>query len=243
MNLEKAKDTYKEVQKTILRGEQLEFYTDVPRLLPDHVKPECLERTMEIQEYTRDEGGRKSTKENRSPTSGAKRKRNDNISRNIPAGASTGFVSVADLLIKRPKKQKKTKTTVQQKDFDDAGEDDDTDLEIESGIVDVLSRRTRSFTPLSSNHPGKAALRRAKTTVPKAAKGIKQKKRTELSSSQVSNRGVDDADDVDIEHTLIPYVSPSSGKGKHGKSISPSSLASSTKAVVDLTDSEDDQGQ
>ncbi|KAG6885932.1 hypothetical protein C0993_007434 [Termitomyces sp. T159_Od127] len=241
LNLEKAKDTYKEVQKTILRGEQLEFYTDVPRLLPDHVKPVCLEKAMEIQEYVRDEGRRKSTKENRSPALGTKRKRNDNISRNIPAGASTGFVSVADLLIKQPKRQKKTKTPVQRKDFDNAGEDDDTDLEIESGIVNAAPRRARSFAPLSSNHCEKATLRRARTTVPRKAKGIKQQKHTEPSSSQFSNRGVNDVDDVDTERGPIPYESPSFGKGKPGKSISLSSPASSINAVIDLTDSEDDQ--
>ncbi|KAG6891407.1 hypothetical protein C0992_007186 [Termitomyces sp. T32_za158] len=241
LNLEKAKDTYKEVQKTILRGEQLEFYTDVPRLLPDHVKPECLERAMEIQEYIRHEGRRKSAKENRSPVMGAKRKRNDDISRNIPAGASTGFVSVADLLIKQPKKQKKTKAPVRQKDFDDAGEDDDTDLEIESGIVDAAPRRARSFAPSSSSRHEKDTLRRARTTAPKKAKGTKQNKPRELPSSQFSHRGLNDIDDVDIERGLIPHELPSPGQSKYGKPASPSSLASSVKAVIDLTDSEDDQ--
>lgn len=197
---------------------------------------------MEIQEYIRDEGGRKSTKENRSPALGAKRKRNDDISRNIPAGASIGFVSVADLLIKQPKKQKKTKAPLKRKDFDNAGEDDDTDLEIESGIVNVSPRRARSFAPLSTNHQEKTALRRTKTTVPKKAKRTKQKKHTGPSSSEFSTRGVDDVDDVDIERGLIPYESPSFGNDVHGKSISPSSSID-IKAVIDITDAEDDQGQ
>ncbi|KAG6902797.1 hypothetical protein C0995_011284 [Termitomyces sp. Mi166 len=270
LNLEKAKDTYKEVQKTILRGEQLDFYTDVPRLLPDHIKPECLEKAMEIQEYVRDEGRKNSIRENLSLSSGTKRKRNDDISRNIPAGASTGFVSVADLLIK-PKKQKKAKTPVQQRDFDNAGEDDDIDMDIESGIVNAAPRRANSFAPSSSNHSDKPTLRKAKTTIPRKTKGTKQKKRTELSSSQFPSRSVDNMDDVDIERDLV--VPPESLKSLSFESrgvddvddvdierdlvVPPesfeslsfddpglsesSSLISSSRAVIDLTDSEDDQ--
>ncbi|KNZ71452.1 ATP-dependent DNA helicase MPH1 [Termitomyces sp. J132] len=231
LNLEKAKDTYKEVQKTILRGEQLEFYTDVPRLLPDHIKPECLQKAMEIQEYIRNEGKKQSAKENRSPVSGTKRKRNDDISRNIPAGANTGFVSVADLLIK-PKKQKKLNLQVQRKDFDNAGEDDDTDMDIESGIVNAAPLRAKSFVPSSSNHFDQTSLRKAKTTIPRKTRGIKQKKRTELSSQL----------DVDIERGLV--ISPSCGDpkpslNKHGKRPSSPSPASTITAVIDLIDPED----
>ncbi|KAG6911756.1 hypothetical protein DXG01_000002 [Tephrocybe rancida] len=246
LNLEKAKDTYKEVQKTILRGEQLELYSDVPRLLPDHVKPECLEKAMEIQEYIRDEGKKKATKENRSPTAGTKRKRNDDISRNIPAGASTGFVSVAELLVKGPKKQKRTKAlSLPRKDFEAAGEDDGTDEDIESGIVSAAPpRRTRSSVPSTSKSSDKGMPRRAKTKVPKASK---KKKNVELSSSQFSSKGVDDMDDMDIERGLVAPLdslvscdrtsSRPNDTDERGSSPCPTS---SSNAVIDLTDSEDD---
>ncbi|KIY45345.1 P-loop containing nucleoside triphosphate hydrolase protein, partial [Fistulina hepatica ATCC 64428] len=54
-NLDKAKATYKEVQKSIVRGEQLELYGDVERLLPDNIKPQCLEKVMDIQPYVRED--------------------------------------------------------------------------------------------------------------------------------------------------------------------------------------------
>ncbi|KAI5898666.1 P-loop containing nucleoside triphosphate hydrolase protein, partial [Schizophyllum commune H4-8] len=40
LNLEKAKEAYKHVQQSITRGESLELYADVDRMLPDHIKPE-----------------------------------------------------------------------------------------------------------------------------------------------------------------------------------------------------------
>ncbi|KAL1739408.1 P-loop containing nucleoside triphosphate hydrolase protein [Schizophyllum fasciatum] len=58
LNLEKAKDAYKQVQQSIVRGEALELYADVDRMLPDHIKPECLEQIMEIEEYSTKAGKR-----------------------------------------------------------------------------------------------------------------------------------------------------------------------------------------
>ena len=45
-NWQEAQVKYREVQKTIVRGDQLELYKDVPRLLPDDVKPSCIEVRM-----------------------------------------------------------------------------------------------------------------------------------------------------------------------------------------------------
>lgn len=143
LNWDKAKDTYGELQRCIVRGDQLELYGDVPRLLPEHAKPQVLEKKMEIEEYVRQErASRKKSAvvndENLSPK-GKKRKRNDDFARNIPQGASTGFVSVKDLLIKGAvvKKRKKAKT----KGFDPtAAEDDSTDMELEANLMDI--RRT-----------------------------------------------------------------------------------------------------
>lgn len=77
-NWHEAQVKYKEVQKTIVRGDQLELYKDVPRLLPDCVKPSCIEvcigrsphrrililasqTVMEIIPYQREVPKRKST--------------------------------------------------------------------------------------------------------------------------------------------------------------------------------------
>ena len=192
--MDKAKVTYKEVQKSIVRGDQLELYTDVARLLPGHIKPECLEKKMDIQEYIREDGRKKGasrTNSRLSPSTG-QRKRNDDIHRNIPDGASTGFVSVADLLVKGAKRSK-----VVPKDFDLAAEDDDVDIDIEAGSV-TAPRRTGSIPLASKKGSATSNLRRSKTHVQK-----RKKRPVEPSSSQFSNKGVDDMDDVDIEQGLI----------------------------------------
>lgn len=163
LNWDKAHDTYGELQKCIVRGDQLELYGDIPRLLPDHLRPQVLEKRMDIEEYVREQLGRKKASvivEDGEPTVGRKkRKRDDNIDRNMPPSASRGFVSVADLLVKG--KKKKIKLTK----FDDAlADDDSTDMELEGRILDI--RRTVS-TPVmaesSSTH--KNALPKSRTMV------------------------------------------------------------------------------
>jgi ATP-dependent DNA helicase MPH1 len=83
---------------------------------------------MEIQEYDRSATERSRQTAAKGPSK--KRKRNDDPARDIPPGACTGFVSVADLLVKQnDKKRKKTAR------FDEnAGFDDETDEEIEAGL-------------------------------------------------------------------------------------------------------------
>ncbi|KAJ7293338.1 hypothetical protein C8J57DRAFT_1268767 [Mycena rebaudengoi] len=187
-NMDKAKVTYKEVQKTIVRGEQLELYGDVERLLPDHIKPQCLEKQMEIQEYVREDGKKKRSTDPKSSTKGTKRKRNDDMYRNMPDGASTGFVSVAKLLVKGSKKRK----VAEPKDFDQAGQDDDTDMEITSGIL-CLPRRAASSAASTSSAPPKvkSKLRRAATEGSKAKK--KTKETPEPTASQFSSKAMDDS--------------------------------------------------
>lgn len=164
LNWDKAHDTYGELQKCIVRGDQLELYGDVSRLLADHLRPQVLEKRMEIEEYVREQTGRKKasvTVEDGEPTvSGKKRKRNDNIDRNIPPGASHGFVSVANLLVKG-KKNKKPKLT----EFNDAlADDDSTDMELEGNLLDI--RRTVS-TPVELSSARKSTLPKSRTMVSK----------------------------------------------------------------------------
>ncbi|KAG1871187.1 hypothetical protein C8R48DRAFT_698038 [Suillus tomentosus] len=206
LNWDKAKDTYGELQRCIVRGDQLELYGDVPRLLPEHAKPQVLEKKMEIEEYVRQEhASRKKSAvvndENLSPK-GKKRKRNDDFARNIPQGASTGFVSVKDLLIKGAvvKKRKKAKT----KGFDPtAAEDDSTDMELEANLMDI--RRTAS-TPAGVSTK-KDKLRNARTMDPSkkrqpATSRRKVKEKEPLTTSQFSRKGDDDDDDVEIEQGI-----------------------------------------
>ncbi|KAF9459485.1 hypothetical protein BDZ94DRAFT_1300548 [Collybia nuda] len=200
-NLDKANETYKEVQKIIWRGEKLELYADVERLLPEHVKPQCLEKVMEIQEYAREETRRR--KETLSPTKGIKRKRNDDVARNIPTGANTGFVSVADLLVKGQTKRKKASVP---KDFELAGQDDDIDRELESGLILNPPRRTKSSIESTSKHTATKRRLRKSLTMDTARIPRMKKQSTPLvepTSSQFSSKGIDDEDDLDIEQGII----------------------------------------
>ena len=185
------------------KGEMYELYSDVERLLPEHIKPECVEKMVTIEEYVRKDLKKNSPKKG---AQGTKRKRNDDIARNIPDGASTGFVSVRDLITKGSKK--KPKKVSLGKDFEAAGEDDDTDLDIESGLVLGAPRRTQSAAADSSTTDKrvvKARLKKSSTigaTKPTKSR-VKKTKTNPLTSSQFSKAGEDDSDDLDIESGLI----------------------------------------
>ncbi|CAA7264708.1 unnamed protein product [Cyclocybe aegerita] len=200
MNIEKAEATYKEVQKLISKGEMYELYSDVERLIPDHMKPECIEKMVEIEKYVREEGRKRASPKKKGATQGVKRKRNDDIGRNIPEGASSGFVSVRDLVIKGAKKPKKATLS---KNFDADGQDDETDEDIMSGRI-LASRRTQSAAASTSNEKPakKATLRRSATTAGSRSKA-RRKRLEEQSLSQFSRQGQDDSDDMDIEYGAV----------------------------------------
>ncbi|GJE91515.1 DEAD/DEAH box helicase domain-containing protein [Phanerochaete sordida] len=199
-NWEKADDDYKNVQRFILRAEALELYGDVERLLPAHIKPECVEMVMEIEEYARVDPA-KARAERLPPAK--KRARNDDAMRNIPAGASTGFVSVKALL----QKGKKRKKALEAVDFDHAAESDDDDRDIAAGILGP--RRTAS---MPAEKPKAKRLKRSKTVAGGDEEGTGGKKKAkgkqkatqelprfdELTSSQLERLGQDDSDDEDI---------------------------------------------
>jgi hypothetical protein len=53
-NFEKAKEAYNMVQNSITKGDHIELYTDVPRLLPSNVHPQPHEMVMPIVGYKRE---------------------------------------------------------------------------------------------------------------------------------------------------------------------------------------------
>jgi ATP-dependent DNA helicase MPH1 len=200
MNWNKAREAYDYVQRSIVRGEQLELYDDVERLLPDHVKPQCLEMVMEIEEY--DRSATEKSRESTTQAPSKKRKRNNDPTRDMPPGACTGFVSVAELLVKQKVKRREKVTK-----FDEnAGLDDDTDEEIESGLF--APRRAASTSAATSAKPVKTKLKRAKTAVDGGKKRQTTRKKTKAcvgadiskpSPSQFSRKGASDSDDMAIE--------------------------------------------
>lgn len=193
LNIEKAESAYREVQKQISKGELYELYGDVERLIPDHMKPECVEKVVEIQPYVREKN---SPKKKGPPPQGTKRKRNDDIMRNIPEGASTGFVSVRDLLVKTTAKKVKLS-----KDFDACGKDDETDEDIESGRIMVPPQRTQSAAACPrSETTGKGKLRKS-STITESKRSRSRLKRKE--EEPFTKQAVDDSDDLDIQEGAI----------------------------------------
>ncbi|KAI4528478.1 P-loop containing nucleoside triphosphate hydrolase protein [Schizophyllum commune Loenen D] len=260
LNLEKAKEAYKHVQQSITRGEALELYADVDRMLPDHIKPECLEQVMEIQEYVREEPRSRSAASRSNSTANStaskKRKRNDDPGRNIPAGASNTFVSVKDLIVAGAKKRK---TSIKERDFSDAGTDDEDDLAIEAGLdVDPSSfRRTASEkAPSSKRKTGEAGkVKRAATTAgttksrkkktdddeggktKSKGKGRKRKEeeKKEWTASQLARAGASDSDDMEVEAEAVPMMGFQSAAALHNcrrKTTSSTSRSSSPEVPI-----------
>ena len=170
------------------------------------MRPQVLEKNMDIEEYVREETGRKKKvppehEDGESLVKGKKRKRNDDVDRNIPPGASKGFVSVANLVVKK----KKTKT----RKFDHTlAEDDSTDMELQTNLMDT----GRSLSASAAGEPkskNKASLRKTRTTEPgrkpttgSVRKKGKTKKSEPLTASQFSCKGNDDSDDIDIKRDI-----------------------------------------
>ncbi|KAF8971564.1 hypothetical protein BDZ97DRAFT_1651060 [Flammula alnicola] len=240
-NIGKAEATYREVQNLVNRGELYELYGDVERLLPDHIKPDCVEKVVEIEHYVREEGKKGCPK--KGAAQGVKRKRNDDVSRNIPEGASTGFVSVRDLVVRGAKKPKKAPTLP--KDFDSLGQDDETDEDIESGRI-IAPRRTQSAAAaMPAKRALKSKLKKSATIGTNEATKSRQKKKVqEYTSSQFSRQGVDDSDDMDIEAgTLIPSLkTEGTAASKTPTPTSPTPEPSPKKrvdeSVIELSDSD-----
>lgn len=191
-NWDKAHENYEDVQRFIIKAEDLELYGDVERLVPPEFAPECVEMLMEIEEYVRDDGPPK-----RAVKSPKSKKNSKDPKRNIPASASLGFVVASQLVPKGGGSQ------LLELD-DDALEDDSDDQEIMAGINGP--RRTASMpTPLQTK---KKSLRRSVTTVAKGAKkpaksARKKKQKVEqLTLSQLDRKLEDDSDDEAIERGL-----------------------------------------
>ncbi|KAJ3870141.1 P-loop containing nucleoside triphosphate hydrolase protein [Lentinula novae-zelandiae] len=245
-NFDKAQSSYEDVQASIIYGSHLEFYADVERLLPDNVQPQCLEKEMEIIPYVRDEAPKK---RDNSPRKGVKRKRNDDIGRNMPQGASTGFVSVADLLVKE-KGGKKARKIREPKNFEALGEDDEDDLELASGIFGeppALKKSKSASAPKPK--AGTSMLRKSKTLDPSKPKKTKKTKKgkakekekeeapppSEWTASQLQAKGVDDSDDLEIENGVL---STKTNTLSPRRSSSGQAVVNEEAKVIDLTDSD-----
>ena len=119
-NWDKAQENYEDVQRVIIRAEDMELYGDVERFVPEGTDPKCIEMVMEIEEYTREDGPAKRVA--KSPSKKTKRVRDPK--RNIPTGAASGFVVASHLVPK----------TQDLMNFNADVSSDSDDREIEAGL-------------------------------------------------------------------------------------------------------------
>lgn len=225
-NWNKAQETYQKVQHLIVDGDQLELYGDVHRLIPDDINPVCKEQIMEIEEYVRDKPKARGSRAADSPgkaSAGKKRKRNADPARNIPDGASKGFVPVSELIQRAAKRRQMDNLTLD--DYDSLKSDDD-DRDLEENLSG-LKRTTSDAGPLTAaSKAKKKPLKRSKTaadgeqrkrtTKPAAGKGkkspakspAKTKKAKKVIDSQVDQVMEDDEDDEALEEGLPAHSPP-----------------------------------
>jgi ATP-dependent DNA helicase MPH1 len=205
---------------------------------------------MEIEEYVRDKPKARGSRAAASPTktsAAKKRKRNADPGRNIPEGASRGFVSVADLLQRGPKKRPKDVTTLS--DCESLESDaDDRDLEEN---LSGLKRTTSDAGPVTAaSKAKKKPLKRSKTTADgeqrkqatksaPARKGkkspvkspAKSKKAKKVTSSQADQVMEDDEDDEALEGGLPANLPPPPSQRKRTGLVPSETLLSSGISV------------
>jgi ATP-dependent DNA helicase MPH1 len=198
----------------------------VGRLVPDDINPVCKEQVMEIEEYVRDKpkarGSRAADSPKKTSTS-KKRSRNADPGRNIPEGASRGFVPVSELIERAAKKRRKDDLTLD--DAEDLESDDD-DRDLEENLSG-LKRTTSDAGPTTvASKTKKKPLKRSKTTADgeqrkratksTAGKGKKSpakspakgKKAQKVTSSQVDQVMEDDEDDEALEGGMTTHSPP-----------------------------------
>ncbi|KAF9651402.1 P-loop containing nucleoside triphosphate hydrolase protein [Thelephora ganbajun] len=242
-NWDKAQETYQRVQHVIVNGDQLELFGDVDRLIPDDVNPVCKEQIMEIEEYVRDRPKARGSRAADSPmktSAGKKRKRNADPGRNIPEGATRGFVPVSELIERAAKKRQKDNLTL---DDDGSLKSDDDDRDLEENLSG-LRRTTSDAGPATAASKAKKPLKRSKTaaddgqrrrtTKSAAGKGKKgpakplaKRKKTKVTSSQVDQVMEDDKDDEALEEGLLAHSPPPANQRKITGFISSRTLLSS----------------
>lgn len=128
---------------------------------------------MPIEAYVRSPQKEKKTKEALT----RKRKRNDDINRNIPLGALTGFVTASEL---RPKGRKTAAKTIGANDLDS----DSDDADIAAGLGSITSKKKT---------------KKSQKGTARSSKGATKSSQAKLDLFLVPEHLEDDEDDVDIQ--------------------------------------------
>lgn len=205
-NWDKAKNDYESVQASITRGDSIELYQDVHRLLPRENIPKCVEEEMPIYEYVVEPKLTKGT------SKGTKRKRD--VMRNIPDGAHDGFIASSKLLVKCAHKRAKAKHLEAHRNHLTDNEDVIT---VELGTNENLSPK--------DNIPSKSTKNKSR------GKGSRKHAAVEdMSLSQLDRELQDDSDDMRIEQGIV-LRSPTRSQQTQVSTTSPGNLSPSSFAM------------
>ncbi|CAE6447946.1 unnamed protein product [Rhizoctonia solani] len=175
-NWDKAKESYRDVQQAIIDGSSIELFNDAARMIPEGVQPQCLEKKLDIEPYDREVHGDLTGKRLRtkaeSSTGAKKRKRNSDVNRNVPEGALLGFITAANLTVRKKGSKKKLSSPR----VDGLDSDDDA---IEAGVFGTPNRT------LSSDEDGDTPARKRaiKAKTPAAKPKPKPRKSTTVTEN------------------------------------------------------------
>ncbi|KIJ45499.1 hypothetical protein M422DRAFT_46571 [Sphaerobolus stellatus SS14] len=205
-NWDKAKDDYESVQLSIMRGDGIQLFGDVDRLLPDSITPTLKEMELPIYEYVRVTKPAKAT----AAAKGTKRKRNDDYTRNMPQGALDGFITSSKLVAK----SKKQRTAPKELNTSDEDEDEPP--------KDGPSRPVKAKATRKAKVDSTGKKKAAGTSKPRAKKA-KPVLHRELTLSQLAKEMEDDSDDLEIERgiQLSPRRRPAQSPRSSTASLSP----------------------
>ncbi|KAG8864334.1 3'-5' DNA helicase [Tulasnella sp. 330] len=222
-NYNKAQISYKEIQRSIIRGEALELFADVPRLIPDDIKPKCVEKVVEIpsaedsvEAKGRGKGKRKAKCDVIDDDDGdedgdkdarpVKKKRKSAVE--VPPGAVSGFVTANNLIVKTSSKSKLATTSA----FDVPALEDDTEDELIEKVLQEPELKPTLKTKSKSKAQPKSKLKQKQLTT-------------------AWNITADDDDDMDGLLTTTKATAGSSKPAKLKSKAKPSSSSAKPKST------------
>ncbi|KAG8721569.1 3'-5' DNA helicase [Ceratobasidium sp. 394] len=226
-NWDKAKESYRDVQQAIIDGSTIELFDDAARMIPEGVQPQCVEKALDIEPYDRAVHGNLSGKQLRTKTEGSastkKRKRNEDVNRNVPEGAMMGFVTAASLTVRKKGSKKVSTPRADGLDSDDEA--------IEAGVF--ATKKQSSSSDSESDIPISKLVTKTKakkaTATPKVSKPRSRKKSIAVDEDTLSSPSLSQ-----------PQLAPSPKRARKTKATTsprrPFSTSSKSKAEAMDTD-------
>lgn len=225
-NWDKAKESYRDVQKAIIDGSSIELFDDAARMIPEGIQPKCIEKKLTIEPYDRevhgDLTGKRLRTKDESSASTKKRKRTTDIGRNVPEGAMLGFVSAASLTVRKKSSKKKVSSPR-------PGGLDSDDEAIEAGVFGATKQSSESEEDIPAPKPVTKP-RAKKTPTTKAAKETKATKGRPRKTSVTIEDSVDPPTLSQPQAQLEPSAKKAKKTKSVAKAVSPRGRAFSTSS-------------